>query len=284
MTGVYTFEEFGDDIDRLYRDGVEETYSTGWPAVDLVMKVPAQRGMLDIVTGVPNGGKSEFVDAFCMNLAKAHGWRTAFCSFENPPDLHAVKLLEKYLEMPFWEGPAPRMGEGDLARGKAFIVEHFPLIRADDESPTLDWLFDKMRAVVVRYGVRIIVVDPYNELEHKRPAGMTETEYVSDMLGRMRRFAYAHDCQVILVAHPAKLRRREDGSLPIPGLYDISGSANFANKADFGIVVHRDLKTGRTTISVRKCRFKHLGKIGDAELEYDVPTGCYRPYRKAGLS
>jgi len=70
-----------------------------------------------------------------------------------------------------------------------------------------------------------------------------------------------------------KMRRREDGSLPVPGLYDISGSANFANKADFGIVVHRDLKTGRTTISVRKCRFKHLGKIGDAELEYDVPTG-----------
>ncbi len=49
-------------------------------------------------------------------------------------------------------------------------------------------------------------------------------------------------------------------------------------------MVHRDLKTGRTTISVRKCRFKHLGKLGDAELEYDVPTGCYRPYRKAGLS
>ncbi len=81
-----------------------------------------------------------------------------------------------------------------------------------------------------------------------------------------------------------KLRRREDGSLTVPGLYDISGSANFGNKADFGVVVHRDLKTGRTTISVRKCRFKHLGKIGDAELEYDVATGCYRPYRKAGLS
>ncbi len=89
---------------------------------------------------------------------------------------------------------------------------------------------------------------------------------------------------LVALGLPQKLRRREDGTLPIPGLYDISGSANFANKADFGIVVHRDLKTGRTTISVRKCRFKHLGKIGNAELEYDVPTGCYRPYRKAGLS
>ncbi len=284
VTGVYTFEEFSDDIDRLYRDGTEATFSTGWPAVDLIAKVPARRGMLWIITGIPNGGKSEWVDALAMNLAKAQGWCTAFCSFENPPDLHAVKLLEKYLEMPFWHGARPRMGEGDLSSGKVFIAEHFPLIRANDESPTLDWLFQKMRAVVVRYGVRIIVIDPYNELEHRRPSGMTETEYVSDMLGRMRRFAYAHGCQVILVAHPAKLRRREDGTLPVPGLYDISGSANFANKADFGITVHRDLKTGRTTISVRKCRFKHLGKIGEAELEYDVPTGCYRPYRKAGLS
>ncbi len=92
------------------------------------------------------------------------------------------------------------MGEGDLARGKAFITEHFPLIRANDESPTLDWLFDKMRATVRRYGVRIVVADPYNELEHRRPEGMTETEYVSDMLGRMRRFADVHECQVILVA------------------------------------------------------------------------------------
>ncbi len=89
---------------------------------------------------------------------------------------------------------------------------------------------------------------------------------------------------LVALGLPQKLRRREDGSLPVPGLYDISGSANFANKADFGVVVHRDLKTGRTTISVRKCRFKHLGKIGDAELDYDVPTGCYRPYRKAGPS
>ena len=59
---------------------------------------------------------------------------------------------------------------------------------------------------------------------------------------------------------------------------------NFANKAGFGVTVHRDLKTGRTTISVRKCRFKHLGQIGEAELEYDLPTGCYRPFRKTGLS
>ena len=44
VTGIYTFEDFGDEIDRLYREGVEETHSTGWPAVDLIAKVPAAAG------------------------------------------------------------------------------------------------------------------------------------------------------------------------------------------------------------------------------------------------
>jgi twinkle protein len=33
------------------------------------------------------------------------------------------------------------------------------------------------------------VIDPYNELDHQRPSNMTETEYVSRMLGKIKRFA-----------------------------------------------------------------------------------------------
>jgi twinkle protein len=198
--------------------------------------------------------------------------------------LHAAKLLEKYLEMPFFDGPTPRMTAQDLKRGQAFIDSHFPLIRANDDSPTLDWLFEKMRACVTRYGVRMVVIDPYNEIEHRRPSGMTETEYVSEMLGRFRRFAEAHTCQVFLVAHPQKMRRDANGEIPVPSLYDISGSANFSNKADFGIVISRNAENDRTECYVRKCRFKNLGSIGMAALNYDRATGIYSDVRKAGLS
>ena len=50
-----------------------------------------------------------------------------------------------------------------------------------------------------------------------------------------------------------------------------SGSANWANKADIGLVVHRDPNrdpTG-TDIFVRKVRFKQVGKIGTTSLRYD---------------
>lgn len=47
---------------------------------------------------------------------------------------------------------------------------------------------------------------------------------------------------VWLVAHPKQLSAWKGAA---PTLYDISGSAHFNNKADVGMVVHRDLLSGR---------------------------------------
>jgi hypothetical protein len=41
---------------------------------------------------------------------------------------------------------------------------------------------------VFRYGVRGLVIDPYNELDHSREFE-SETEYVSQMLSKVKRFA-----------------------------------------------------------------------------------------------
>jgi len=46
-------------------------------------------GELTVVTGVPNSGKSEWLDALAVNLMKEHGWSIAYCSLENPPDRQA---------------------------------------------------------------------------------------------------------------------------------------------------------------------------------------------------
>ena len=39
---------------------------------------------------------------------------------------------------------------------------------------------------IARHGIRGIVIDPYNELDHSRPSYMSETEYVSKMLSQVR--------------------------------------------------------------------------------------------------
>lgn len=40
-------------------------------------------GELTVVTGVPNSGKSEWIDALICNLNKSSGWKFALCSMEN---------------------------------------------------------------------------------------------------------------------------------------------------------------------------------------------------------
>ncbi len=128
----------------------------------------------------------------------------------------------------------------------------------------------------MRHGIRGLVIDPYNEIEHRRPANMTETEYVSQLLGKVKRFAQNHGVHVWFVAHPAKPHREATGSLPVPTLYDISGSANWANKADLGVVVHRpEPEKPLTDIYIRKVRFKSVGKIGAVSLRWDRATGRY---------
>lgn len=86
------------------------------------------------------------------------------------------------------------------------------------------------------FGIRGLVIDPYNELDHQRPPGVSETEYVSQMLTKIKRFAQHYDAHVWFVAHPKQLQQWRGDA---PNLYDISGSAHFVNKADNGVVVHR---------------------------------------------
>jgi twinkle protein len=274
IAGLHAASEFLDETLALYHAGRRRGLSTGWPSLDEFMTI--REGELTVVTGIPNSGKSEFVDALTVNLAIAYGWRFAVCSFENPVPEHASKLAEKYSGAPFWDGPTRRMSEADLMRAMQWIGEHFSFIRFDDEAPTIEAILEKARAAVLRHGVRGLVIDPYNEIEHRRPANMTETEYVSWMLGQVKRLAQSCGVHVWFVAHPAKLHR-ENGKLPVPTLYDISGSANWSNKADIGVVVHRSPEEDptRADIYVRKVRFKSVGRIGGTSLRWNRATGRY---------
>jgi twinkle protein len=92
IAGLHTALDFLDETLGLYRDGHRRGHSTGWPSLDEFMTI--REGELSVVTGIPNSGKSEFVDALMVNLAHQYGWRFAMCSFENPPAEHLSKLAE----------------------------------------------------------------------------------------------------------------------------------------------------------------------------------------------
>ena len=211
-------------------------------------------------------------------MAKEHDYKFAMCSFENPVSEHLNKLSEKYVGKPARKDTwAKQMEEEELLDAYDWIAQHFFFVRAEDESPTIDWCIQALISSVLRYGVNAVILDPYNEFDHQRPSGMTETEYVSQMMSKLKRFAQTYSVHIFFVAHPAKMRRSHDGSFPMVEPYDIAGSANFANKADVILIVERDFTKGSSDVRIhtKKMRFKQSGQIGVVDLEYDYISGRY---------
>lgn len=279
-------------VERLWDAGLPPGDSTGWPSVDKHYTVVP--GQLTILTGWPGSGKSEWLDALLLTLAK-RGWRFGIFSPENhPPEMHVAKFLEKYSGKPFGAGPNERMTKDEVVEASTDIAAWFgfllPANGVDRNTFDAEEILESCEAYFRVKGFwhsdnkKGLVIDPWNELEHLRPAQLSETEYISMVLSRIRAWARKNNVHVWIVAHPQKLRRDEAGKLPVPRPDSISGSQHWWNKADNAITVWRQLDEPmkqEVCIYVHKVRFKNVGRPGMVELRFDRVTGRYHEQLKA---
>lgn len=277
MAGLFEVADLHDAVYDLYEHGMDGGEDPGSAKLAPYYKV--KPGLWTLVTGIPGHGKSALLDWIMVNLARRVGWQFAICSPENQPlARHIGQLAQIWSGRPFGPGPQRRMTPEELGEALALLHEHFLfLLPEDDEGYTVDGILRLARAAVYRRGIRGFVIDPWNELEHTRPAGMSETEHTSQVLTKIRRFARAHGVHVWVVAHPTKLIKDAKGTYPVPTPYDVSGSAHFRNKADMALSVWRDVNDERaaTEVHIQKVRFRESGQIGMVELFYDAVTGRY---------
>ncbi|UXC18539.1 bifunctional DNA primase/helicase [Comamonas squillarum] len=275
VEGEHSVSEYRESMERLYRYGMPKGHSTGWECVDELYTV--MPGEWTLVTGIPGHGKSEWLDALMIHLARLHGWNFAVFSPENQPtEYHLSKLAEKHVGKPFSQGPTARMSQREKDGAISFLDEHFTFLMP--ELPSVDGLIERLKSIVKRHGVRGVVLDPWNEIDHSRLAGLSETEYISQALSKLRAFTRAHGVHLWIIAHPTKLQKEANGQYPVPTPYDVAGSAHWRNKADNCIAVWRDItkQTSTVEIHVQKIRKKSVGRVGVVELAYDRLTGQYR--------
>ena len=265
------------DVLELWKSGgMKRGSSTGWASLDKFYTVGT--GQWTCVTGSPNSGKSEWLDALMVNLAMRENWKFIIYSPENHPlQLHHAKIIEKYLGKPFNPGPTPRAEIEDVEAAEEWMRGKFLFAKPDH--PDILSILDEVhhhRSFSGRHKMGV-VVDPWNQLEHHRPTMMTETEYVSQTLTHVISRVREYDMHLWLVAHPAKMMPDKDGKHRVPTPRDISGSAHFWNKADNCITVYRDLsvESDDVEIHVQKVRWKHIGRIGLSTLRYERVTGRY---------
>lgn len=262
VTGVFRMSELPD---------MPEEEALGSGIAGLQEHYLLRRGDFAVITGIPGHGKSTFVNDLACRMAERHGWAVGFASFEQSPKVDHRRALRTW----FHRKPARQQSAEEMEQADEWIDQTFGfVVPDDDEDANLEWVLERCASMVIRYGVKMVVIDPWNELDHSRPKDMTMTEYVGYAIRRFKRFARTFNVHLIIVAHPTKLAKGNDGKLPPPSLYDISDSANWANKADIGLIVHRD--EGQTLIRVAKSRYHdRIGRPGEVALAFSDHTNRY---------
>lgn len=267
-----TLDTLGDKIANFYKTGYQKCKSFKyWDKFSAHYRVP--KGQLNILTGIPGHGKSEFLDMLLLKMVTEHNEKVCYFSPENYPfELHAEKIISKYVGKPFNDGQTQRMSIDEMSSAMAWMSDKYFFTEPNENDISLDAvlnLFDK----AIKKGATACVIDPWNELESTRPIGMSETDHVGNSLMKCRRFARSRNVHFFIVAHPQKLYKDKEGKRGVPTPYDISGSAHWYNKADNCLTVYREID--KVIVYVQKIKFKMYGSIGDIGFEYNIPTGTY---------
>lgn len=250
VLGLYSLSDFPDGVEL-------QTMDTGIDRLDDHMQIVF--GSFTVFSGYSNMGKSTVMNTILAHCID-HGLPVCLASFETlPKPILRDGIARALIGCSFAEFPRhPR-----CQAAYQHIEEHMTIISNamdDGEDIDLEAYLELCRVAVLRHGAKVVVLDPWNELEHKRRSDETETDYIGRAIRALKRFAKKYNVALWVVAHPTKPQK---GHVGAPGLYDIAGSANWANKADYGLIYHRPDKTVNAgTLNVVKVRMGYPGKCG----------------------
>lgn len=267
VKGIYRLEDYP-PAEHVRKIG------TGWPTLDKHFGLFP--GAFTVVTGVPGHGKTTWTMGLSVNIARKYSWKTAVFSPEMPtvPHLHN-KLRTISSGLPLYRVlQDPKI----LRETDRFLNDAFVFIDADPEEGmdgdmTLEWVIERAHDAVHRHGIKHLIIDPWNEVEHAKPANEAMPDYIGRGIRMLKRFAKERQVAVTVIVHPTKA---VGGEAPrMPNLYDCEGSAHWFNKPDLGVIVGRDTESPHTIIRIAKVRFDGTGEKGDVLMKFDRDTSSF---------
>lgn len=233
-------------------------------------------GTMSVGTGTPGAGKSTFTTFAAYHVAKEENVRVGFLGFETHPYRTRDQLSRLHCRKP-WDELA------DKTRGEFldFADRHFRIVHRtfeDGDQHHLAWLQQTVAALAIRDNCKLIIVDPWNELEHLPEPGESLTNYINFALAQIRKWAQQYDTHICVIAHPRKMQT--EGKPRSPTGYDIADSAAFFNKPALGFSVHKeqDKESGEDWVSVS------CWKVRETQLYGFSPNTVHLNFHEHGMT
>ena len=281
IDGIFTVDDITESMLDGYRNGQERGTSTYIEEVDKAWTWRA--GEVNIWTGYQNEGKSLFLNQLATIKASVDGWKFGVFSPENMPmndffndiiEMYIGKSCDPYYEKNY-------MSEAEYRQGMDFVKKHFNVIYPK-KNFTLETIFEKAKYLIKTQGIRSLIIDPYNTVQHKMNRGEREDLYISRFMSELKRFAVDNNISIHLVAHQVTPQKNDDGRYPKPDVNKIKGGGTFADKADNVLFVWRpdraiDFSSRKVTFGSQKIKKQKLvGYPQDIEnISFDIKSSRY---------
>jgi twinkle protein len=238
VEGVFELNDIRDSLIDGFYNGVERGTTTH---IDCIDKAWTWRsGEVNVWTGYQNEGKSLFLNQLACLKAAMEGWKFAMFSPENMP---MNDFFNDIIEMYIGKSSDPMYKSNQMVieeykEAMDFVNDHFFLIYPN-KNFLLETVLAKAKVLIRQKGIRSLIIDPYNTIQHKLRSGEREDLYISRFMSELKRFAVDNDISIHLVAHQITPRKGEDGRYPKPDINSIKGGGTFADKADNVMFVWR---------------------------------------------
>ena len=278
LEGVSTLRDIEGELVDFVKNGFKAGFQVGLDNFDKIFST--YTGQFITVTGIPSSGKSDFVDQMCVGYNQKYGWKTAFASPENQPTyLHAHKLMRKvWMDMP----TPGDIGGTQWNKVADHVNDNFYFI--DMEKYSLEAVLRKGAELVKRKGIKCLVIDPFNKVRDKNASSDDVNRYTLEYLEKIETFAKKYDVLVIVVAHPTKMYKGQDGKIEEPTMYNIKGGGEWYDASYHGLLVHRDYEAKTVKCKVLKVKFQNLGENGaEAHFKWEPRSGCFLPLETDGI-
>lgn len=231
VEGIFEVEDVMESMLDGFENGQERGSTTYIEEVDKAWTW--RMGEVNIWTGYQNEGKSLFLNQLSTIKAFHDGWKFGVFSPENMPMKDFFNdIVEMYIGKsadPYYKNN--QMTKSEYMEAIEFVKKHFFLIYPK-KNFNLNTIFERAKFLVQTQGIRSLIIDPYNTVQHKMYSGEREDLYISRFMSELKRFAIDNHISVNLVAHQVTPLKDDSGRYIKPDVNRIKGGGTFADKAD----------------------------------------------------
>jgi twinkle protein len=226
-----------------------------FPGLEKHLRFP-RKGFVTVL-GPYESGKSTFLRQLIWNMSMAHGWRSAITCFEESAKWRTVNALRKTA----MGKPVKDATDQELDAATDWVRKNVIFIQKQ-KGKLMDArrLCDRIEYAVKVFGLNMVIIDPFNEIDHSHSRDISKTDYIGNFIMEFKNLADSYNFVLICCVHPPSeaMRRQVSRKSKFYVLSDAADSSHFANKSDIGLCFWRPSEENITLMNIDKIKNAEL--------------------------